>query len=797
MRAPQIHFFVVPVVGPGFAFFNLSNDFAVTVPTDLGPDQVPNELLLPTAAGEPLSLEGWNLRTNERVFQDILPPPDQSRITLPAGELYGDATPPVPAGGSPVRFFLIEPSGSGSRELAPGLIQSESAGRLTIQGDDGVAPPRIDVHLAGLDDAADARAQTTGDGFSLSIPATAGKRYLLAIGARVGPDDDLEIRFSEGLNRTDGIEIHDDLPRPTGVPLDVALIGTGELVRLRPASGWQAGQTYTVRLTTGLRDAAGNPFLDPAGPRAAFDVQIEARTARNATTFDLGPVRDVARMGSLLFAAGETQGLMVIDASDPANLKNYLPGNLRFPLPLNEPVKGVDVDPHGRVVFVGGGVSNFGLAVILDALAIDPQSIDLTDPAWREPLLAGTTILSDPFTGTQTQLREGRPRRIAILSNDQTDEWLAGDPPPAGLTVTPAVAATGTTTLTLSGSDGSPGLPVSLRNLSRGTHQRVDAGPNGTYVFTLGVRPGDRLHLARNRASYAYVTIDAPIDDGFGLVIADVNRFYREDVTAPEPAAGLLRYAGGFTVPEPAEIFCNPNATREPGDFIDVAILQDDAPGARFPFTVFGLAHSFGLWMLKPKANDLGDVDFLNGQCGEVDGVKRMGGMDVVQRYPMTFIDAGGNESVQLRDYAVMTNVTGTVLIVDVTDRENIFLASQVRLPGQAGKVTVDRQRRRILVSGRGAGIYVVAFDRLSRNLLDENGDGQDDRLIETILIPGEDVAAPPIVVPELGIILAGGVARGMTSVALDAPELSFVIESEGRLQAVDRLAPFGVPTAP
>jgi hypothetical protein len=61
----------------------------------------------------------------------------------------------------------------------------------------------------------------------------------------------------------------------------------------------------------------------------------------------LGAVRDEARLGNLLFLAADTDGLVVLDASDPAHLTKAAGEGVKFPFALNEAVRGVAVDPHG------------------------------------------------------------------------------------------------------------------------------------------------------------------------------------------------------------------------------------------------------------------------------------------------------------------------------------------------------------------------------------------------------------------------------------------------------------------
>ena len=71
-----------------------------------------------------------------------------------------------------------------------------------------------------------------------------------------------------------------------------------------------------------LADAAGNPW------GRSLELEFRAVGSRVAGTYPFSNVYDVARLGSLLFLAAGTQGLAVLDASDPAHLTSVLPGGL-------------------------------------------------------------------------------------------------------------------------------------------------------------------------------------------------------------------------------------------------------------------------------------------------------------------------------------------------------------------------------------------------------------------------------------------------------------------------------------
>jgi hypothetical protein len=112
-------------------------------------------------------------------------------------------------------------------------------------------------------------------------------------------------------------------------------------------------------------------------------------------------------------------------------------------------VRDLAVDPHGRLMVVGGGISSWGELRVFDPLAIDPAAIAAApnDLSVRNAAYRGSTRLSD-YLGieTGTILPEGTPRKVAVLSQDRRDTWRIGvDPPPAGITLDPTEAPQGAT----------------------------------------------------------------------------------------------------------------------------------------------------------------------------------------------------------------------------------------------------------------------------------------------------------------------------------------------------------------
>jgi hypothetical protein len=95
--------------------------------------------------------------------------------------------------------------------------------------------------------------------------------------------------------------------------------------------------------------------------------------------------------------------------------------------------------------------------------------------------------------------------------------------------------------------------------------------------------------------------------------------------------------------------------------------------------------------------------------------------------------------------------------------------------------------------------VFVVDFDAVPTTaLVDANGDGVDDRVLETIELAG-NTNCPLLLVPELGLAFAGAVVRALTSIAVAPPEVVALADADGDGPAprqATRLAPYGVPTA-
>ncbi|MEM7586358.1 MAG: RHS repeat-associated core domain-containing protein, partial [Acidobacteriota bacterium] len=774
---------------------------------------MPNGLIMPTLLTTPVDLTITDLTTGFELFRDTLPASSEPLVTLPP-DLFGDVQPPVLLSGSPLGFYHLQTAADGVTTLAPGLTLEVAGTTLTVTGDPDATVEAGEIVILGLDGntaggSGSASFTAAADGsFNAVLEIVRGHRYLLAIEGELHVEGTLELAFSEALaTPVSGIQVR---RQPVDLPIDLAISprGDGSILELDPINGWTVGD-YVLEINSGLEDAVGNAW--PRTLRVPFTVVGSSLSDSLAT----GSVQDAATLGSLVFVATLQNGLRVVDASNPGDLQNYLPNNLSFTFPLQEATRGVAVDPHGRVYVSGGGAATFGQLKILDPLAIDLEAI-AADPAARTAAWRGSTLLSDPVTGTDTVLPAGFPRRLALMSNDDRSSWTF-DPaaPPAGVIFSPSAPpddASYVLTLTVAGDASREGLPVTLRNRTRGSWHRVDAGANGDAVFQivmeqtalsssltgdLYVSPGEELELLRNRDAFAYVAID-----GVGLAVIDANAFYGEnsqDFSDPNIASGALSFFPGFQGQLP---ICDPAVPVVERTPLDVGVLLDlDHP---HPLTIPTLLHRYGLGVMKassPQAPQ--NLESLSHHCAAISNTAVMGGMAILQAYPMDLDGDGILAADEVRDYVVVTNAsvgatdpTGWVMVFDLTDRAAPQLVGRIEMPSPISTIAADRANRRLVVAGLGDGLHIVDFDRPpSLEVLDADADGRDDRVLETLTITGESVTELALV-PELGLVFAGGQNLGLSSITVAPPELAIVGAHGGPPRAASKLAPFGVPTS-
>ena len=740
-------------------------------------------ILLPVRPGHTVHVAIRDLSSGILRFDgDLTPPASPGEVTVLPIDALGDRRAPWPVEGSPLRFYALTAT-AGSSELAPGVLAQFAGGQLSVTGTGVAFGSPVEVRLIGLDDEANAAVDSSGNGaFALSVPAVLGRRYVLGVGGKIGTSDALEISWSESLaeGAEFGITILDAQGREVAPKRFV--LGVGDRVRLLPESGWRAGESYTLRLGPTVADAAGNRW------NKTFDLRFSIRGSEVLDTFEQASVREIVRLGHWLFLAADAAGLIVLDASDPRNLRNAVADGIAFPWVLEDPVRAVAIDAHNRVLLAGGGVHGFGQLKIFDPLRFDPAAIaaNPTDLDVKYAAFRGSTLLSSRLGGDPVPpLLEGTPRKIAVLSNDITDRWNAGASAPSPLSESlGAEDGEGLALLSVSGNGAAPHAPVTLR--SAGRWMRVLADENGEFTVALRVHRDEEVELKRNQSTLAYVATL-----GVGVEVVDVNAFFEQPEPTGPRSRDLLGVYSGFQ--DPRLSLCGEGVTDLGSALIDLDGLFDAANS--HPLTVVGAVGNRGLAILESNPSEPGVVSFLSQQCADVQGSRAVAGIEVLADYGFDLDGDGFIAPIERHDYVLLAHRVAGVLVYDVTDRAMPQLKGRIRI-GSASAITVDRAGRRLFVSVGGSGLAIVDFDRLPNlDPLDRNGDGRDDRVLETIALgEGSNNNVPVLVAPELGLAFAGGLDRGVTSIAIGNPLLYAVdAEADGSASPIGRVVPYGV----
>ena len=739
-------------------------------------------VLIPTLLGAPVAVTVHDAASGFVLYEgDFLPPPGDGGIAEIPPATFGDTTAPHPLAGAPLRLFVLDAAEAAGGELDLGVSYLFAGDSVAITGASGSVSGEARVRLLGLEDARSSFTTAATDGtFELKATVAAGSRYLLALGARIDATAALEIAWSEPLGDGLGaIRVLDDVGRVIGADVDFGADRSVAVVT--PRGGWPTDRDLRLEL--------GDTIADPSGNRweKTLELDFRARASQVVGHYPFEHVYDVARLGELLFLAAGQQGLAVLDASDPSELENVMPGGLTFPLPYSDVVRAVAVDPHGRVLVAGGGVANFGVLRVFDPLAL-PEILEAPDPAASRGLAwRGTTIVSDRLGGTGTQLPSGTPRKLALYSDDLASRWRVGEPAPDGLVATFTAGEAGALgTLAVSGNGAAEGAPVSLRNLTRAGFARVDADAAGGFTVTILALSGDRVELLRNRATIAYLATL-----GAGVEAVDVNAFHHGP---DDPSPATSRVVGIYSgLGDSSLELCNESVPDLASALIGLDLLVEAT--ASPPIDIAALVGFRGLAELESPPSAVGDLSFLADACAEVEGSRAVRALAAAVDFPWDLnadghVDADERE----RDYAFVTHATGGLLAFDLTRRSEPQLVARVRLPLVALGVAIDRTRMRAYVSGATGGLAIVDLAALgTTTLVDADVNGVDDRVLEVVPIPEIQPGSPAVVLPDLGLVFVGG-DGGAASIAVGAPVIVFVT-ADGSVLALSELAPLGVPS--
>lgn len=731
-------------------------------------------VLIPTLLGAPVTVTVHDGASGFVLYEGSLSPPEEDGHVgeVPPGT-FGDTTAPYPIAGSPLRLFLLDAAEAAGGEVDRGVGFLFDGDELEITGSSASVAGEIRVRLLGLDDGVAVFTTAAADGsFELQATVEEGHRYLLALGARIDATSVLEVEWSEALGDALGaVRVLDEAGRILGADVDFG--ADRSVVVVAPRGGWPTDSNLRLELGSAIADPSENAW------GRALQLDFRARASQVVGHYPFQHVYDVARLGNLLFLAAGQQGLAVLDASDPSELANVMPGGLTFTLPLLDVVRAIAIDPHGRVLVAGGGVANFGVLRIFDPLVL-PEILAAPDPtaarglAWR-----GTTIVSDRLGGTGTQLPAGTPRKVALYSDDRVSSWRVGEPAPDGLVATFTPGAGGAPgTLSVTGDGAAPEAPVSLRNLTRGGFARVDADASGSFTVTVAAHANDRVELLRNRATIAYLATL-----GAGIEVVDVNAFYHgPDDPSPVASRVVGIYSGAG---DPNLELCNEAAADLAGALIGLDLLVEAT--ASPPIDVAALVSFRGIAEIESPPSAVGNLSFLADACAEVEGSRAVRALAVAVDLRW---DANGDgrvdEAEAERDYAFVTHATGGLLIFDLTRRAEPQLVSRIRLPLVALGVAIDRARMRAYVSGASGGLAVVDLDALATTtLVDVDANGVDDRVLEVVPIPAIEPGSPAAVLPDLGLVFVGG-DGGVAGIQVGVPEIVFVRADGSRVLLPD-----------
>ena len=723
-------------------------------------------VLIPTLLGVPVTVTVRDGASGFVLYQsepgDFNSPPGDGGIDEIPPEVFGDTAAPHPLAGSPLRFFVLDATEAAGGEIDRGVSFLFGDDAVEITGAIGSVSEEARVRLLGLDDARAPFTTAAADGsFQLQASIEAGNRYLLALGARIDATEALEVEWSEPLSDVLGaVRVLDDAGLVIGVDVDFG--ADRSVVVVTPRGAWPTDRDLRLELGPAIADGSGNSWNE------TLALEFRARASQVVGHYPFQHVYDVARLGNLLFLAAGQQGLAVLDASDPSELANVMPGGLTFPLSYLDVVRAVAVDPHGRVLVTGGGVANFGVLRIFDPLML-PEIVEAPDPvAARELAWRGTTIVSDRLGGTGTQLPAGTPRKVVLYSDDLTSRWRAGEPAPDGLAVTFTPGANGALgTLAVTGNGAASLAPVSLRNLVRGGYTRVDSSAAGGFTIAITAASGDRVELLRNRATIAYLATL-----GAGVEAVDVNAFYHGP-NEPSPVAsrvvGIYSGAG-----DPSFELCNEAAADLASALIGLDLLIETT--ASPPIDVAALVGFRGIAQIESPPAAVGDLSFLTDACAEVEGSRAVRALAAEVDLPWDAnADGRVDDDEGERDYAFVTHATGGLLVFDLTRRAEPQLISRIRLPLVALGVAVDRTRMRAYVSGASGGLAIVDLAALATaTLVDADANGVDDRVLEVVPISAIQPGSPAVVLPDLGLVFVGG-DGGAAGIQVGAPAIVFV----------------------
>jgi RHS repeat-associated protein len=578
--------------GGGGAFVNISLDQWVYEPPA---GNWCSRVVLPVVDGEPVIVESRDVATGWLVTsQNYGDPADLDGdgvhfLETLEGPLPG---PPRLLAASPFHLIPFAAPGEGEEErLRLDLTAvGGSQGHVTLRDDPSLPlPVGSNVALYGVRDPEAAKVligptPVCGGGFTASFSNLdeQDRDHLLAV---VGPTrlegtalQPFVFHFSTAI--TADLEAASDLDQfvtiteqgPVGecnsagdtgaVSFELERVNSNQTLIVRPLAGIQSGRRYELELKTwnlftgtGQCPNQGNESRLCGGPRKFHFAtrELPGQPLAESQTAN-GHMKDLLTVGNLAFIATDRGVIQAIDLSGGANpTTGELPVHATLFTGITRSARNLVTDGHRRVFTTQevAGIWVIRSIAVEDVEATPPGgTFNPREGALRVALALGAYPEGFGQAIGLASLPRGSITDFEVVTTDITGEDLEitqiCDEPGDGVsncTLSPTVDPDGFHTLDLEltthGYVPYPTYPsclpegsspryqrVSVDNVSTGETWSVDIEPGGTAPISLRARPGDRLQVRHNTRTLGVMSII-----GSGITVVDLNLLYDRDTT--------------------------------------------------------------------------------------------------------------------------------------------------------------------------------------------------------------------------------------------------------------------------
>jgi len=391
----------------------------------IGDSYTGSRFTIPVGVDEEFTLTIRALDTGETIFEGTKTgPPSAGEIYKLHENLSQDIQSPMLLSGEPSGVLCFELSSlftqtQGITIQAPdsdGDGLPDQGGTVNLKGDMYAADEYGFVRVYNLT-TGDSQEEKAGEDGSFDIDITASFKDKILITVQKGNvplNQEILFVFSEPLLPE---SVSDKTVKLKEIQGTAEYEITGEATRLpssteisfMPHTGLREDTVYTLELS-GVKDLAGNSIPE---------IKTSFRT-KKSTSLDFVEseyVSDSLLTGNLLILASASEGIKIIDVSDPSYMKtlsNFYLSRARGTAMEDLPT--LQMDSQGRLIVVGGGKPGGGYIKI----------IDISDPV--NPVQVGTQRITERvgyassyydvgLTPPATTLPEGYPRRVRTLSN--------------------------------------------------------------------------------------------------------------------------------------------------------------------------------------------------------------------------------------------------------------------------------------------------------------------------------------------------------------------------------------------